>query len=73
VDFIVSVRVQATETIVSIGVGKTAAHTIGAKVFQKDDAIGEWIVRFIANHSVNGAQLGFLLGILGCGSKNKAE
>src|SRR5689334_914369 len=72
-NFIIGIRVQAAEMVIPFGIGKIAAEGVGPEVFQKHQAIGQGVFRFIGYDTANGAQLGFLLGILGCAREYKKE
>src|ERR1700757_1607819 len=71
--FVVGVRVQAAEPVISVGIGKIAADSVGAQIFQEHDAIGQWVFRFVADDAAHGAQLRFFLGILGGAGKHKKK
>ncbi len=65
VDLIVGIWIETAEAkfagIVRVG----ATHDTRADVLEKHYALGEEIVGFVLHYSVDGAELGFALGILG--------
>ena len=38
--FVIGVRVQSAEPVISVGIGEIAADGVGTQIFQKHDAIG---------------------------------
>src|SRR5258708_12110694 len=70
-NFVVRVRIETAEAIVSFFVGDVAAHRVGARILKKDHTRGNWIFGgFVRDDAANGAQLCFALGILRCSDRN---
>src|ERR1700689_2375234 len=67
-DFVVRVWIEAAESVLTGIVRIGAAHHVGARVFQKNNALGDGIVGLVPHRSVHGGELGFWLGVLpNCG------
>src|SRR5258707_7952609 len=73
VHLIVSIRIEAGETVIPFSVSKIAADRVGPEVFQEYHAVWQRIFGFIGDDAVDRAQLCFLLGILGGGSEYEEE